>query len=106
MPKKKQNTVATTKPYTIEVNEKEIFKSLIRGDVQKHLKELSDAREYIEHLQAKLIESTWSEFWAVEHVIQTFWTCDKSPFGYCTYHKFEDRAWDHCLFCGEPYERK
>lgn len=90
----------------INVNEREMFKTILAGDVPKQLKELSDAIDHLEHLQEKLIESVWQDFWSVEHVVQTTWECDSSPFGYCTYHKFDDRAWDNCLFCHQPYERK
>jgi len=37
---------------------------------------------------------------------QLMWECPKSPFGTCKYHHFEDPAWDECLYCGQPYERK
>lgn len=34
------------------------------------------------------------------------WECEKSPIGLCIYHYLDDRALDHCIFCGNPNERK
>lgn len=32
--------------------------------------------------------------------------CDKSPLGLCCYERFDDPAWDHCIHCSEPHDRK
>ena len=34
------------------------------------------------------------------------WSCEKSPIFACCYNEFTDSAFDHCVFCGEPDERK
>ena len=34
------------------------------------------------------------------------WHCEDSPVGLCVYDSIEDRAADHCIFCGDPDERK
>ena len=35
------------------------------------------------------------------------WKCEGgSPTGRCWYDNQKDPAWDYCLFCGEPHERK
>lgn len=36
------------------------------------------------------------------------WACEskKNPFVLCVYDEGNDPALDHCLYCGEPYERK
>lgn len=34
------------------------------------------------------------------------WECQDSPLGLCIYHDFDDPAWDNCLICNEPHERK
>lgn len=34
------------------------------------------------------------------------WDCSKSPIDTCVYDVQNDPAKDHCLFCGQPYERK
>ncbi len=34
------------------------------------------------------------------------WDCEKSPTGKCVYDIIEDPCRDHCVFCGEPDERK
>ena len=33
------------------------------------------------------------------------WQCEDSPVGLCVYDS-QDRAADHCIFCGDPDERK
>ena len=96
------------KKTTIDViiSEKELFKSLLAGDIKDRLDEITKAKDELDHQKDKLIESVWKDYWAVEHATTTFCDCPESPFGYCAYHKFDDRAWDNCLFCHEPYERK
>ena len=34
------------------------------------------------------------------------WGCEKSPINTCCYNNYTDRAFDHCIFCGHPDERK
>lgn len=34
------------------------------------------------------------------------WTCSKSPIALCVYDDEVDQAWDECIFCGQPDERK
>ena len=34
------------------------------------------------------------------------WQCEDSPVGLCVYDSINDRAFDHCIFCGDPDERK
>lgn len=34
------------------------------------------------------------------------WDCEDSPAGICVYDGDMDPAHDHCLFCGQPHERK
>jgi len=34
------------------------------------------------------------------------WECEDSPFGFCAYERFEDPAYDNCVFCHQPHERK
>ncbi len=100
MAKKKAITV------DVVVNRKELFKSFLADDVYANVMEIQDSIVDLEMEKFNLIAKAWPDFWAVEHAVPMEWKCEKSPFGSCAYHKFEDRAWDHCLFCGEPYERK
>jgi hypothetical protein len=32
--------------------------------------------------------------------------CEKSPNGRCEYDRVNDPAWDQCVHCGDPHERK
>jgi hypothetical protein len=34
------------------------------------------------------------------------WDCEESPSGSCQYNDIEDPAWDNCIHCDNPYERK
>jgi len=34
------------------------------------------------------------------------WDCEESPSGSCQYDNSKDPAWDNCIHCNEPYERK
>lgn len=34
------------------------------------------------------------------------WECPTSPTGHCVYDYEEDPAFDECLYCGKPEERK
>ena len=34
------------------------------------------------------------------------WECPTSPIGVCSYNDNKDPIHDHCLFCGDPEERK
>jgi hypothetical protein len=72
----------------------------------------SDMLDYIQMRQSELetdkhdiLFSVWPDFSPIEHVVPMVWECPESPFGHCAYHKFEDPAWDDCIFCHKPYER-
>lgn len=104
MPEKIQS--ADTKVISVVIDKKALFKSKLRGDVKDRLDEISEAKDELDFQKDELIEKAWSDYWAVEHATTTVWDCPESPFGYCAYHKFDDRAWDNCLFCHQPYERK
>ena len=34
------------------------------------------------------------------------WDCESSPTKHCLYDDDNDPAHDHCVYCGDPYERK
>jgi len=42
----------------------------------------------------------------VDIPIEGSWECEGSPTKLCWYDARRDPAWDHCLFCGDPDERK
>jgi len=39
-------------------------------------------------------------------VLSESWNCEHSPTSRCWYDEKRDPAWDGCLFCGDPHERK
>ena len=82
-----------TKTVKVEVSEKEMFKSLLAGDVKLRLEEIESCKIELDILRDKLLESAWKDYWAGEHAVPVEWECPDSPFGYCAYHKWEeDRA--------------
>lgn len=42
----------------------------------------------------------------VEQPREGTWGCEGSPSGKCWYDARKDPAWDFCVFCGDPHERK
>lgn len=95
------------KKRSIEVvtDEKAVFKSLLKGDVQKHIREIDDAIDSLDYLKIRLARAAWSDFDSLMNTISTFWICD-NPLGFCVYDHFKDRPLDNCLFCHQPSERK
>lgn len=90
----------------IEVNDKELFKGQLKGDLKDSIQECTDALDYITHQRTKLVGALWPDYDWMTHQMDFFWECEPSPFGWCAYNHWEDRAHDHCLFCHQPSERK
>ena len=68
--------------------------------------EMEDVVEKLRSDIEDVVRGVWPEFDEDDHVITTMMECPSSPFGFCAYHRWEDPAWDDCLFCEDPYERK
>ena len=51
---------------------------------------------------AKSFELPWLDFRLGPHA----WDCVDSPIGKCIYHTAADPAWDDCILCHQPFERK
>ena len=47
----------------------------------------------------------WKHQWFTK-LGDMMWDCDSSPFLVCAYNVVEDPAKDHCIFCGQPHDRK
>lgn len=75
-------------------------------DYKLAVKNLEKHMDYLRLTRREVLKEAWPEYEPMWHVVEVFWDCPKSPFGYCAYDKVDDPAWDTCLFCGEPYERK
>lgn len=41
-----------------------------------------------------------------EYLVVGSWACPTSPVETCVYDDEVDSAWDNCIFCGHPDERK
>jgi len=90
----------------IEVNEKELFKSVLKADLQDSIAECTKALEEIQYQRQKIVIALWPGFDWLEHELDFVWECKASPAHWCVYHRWDDRAHDHCLFCEQPSERK
>ena len=76
------------------------------SNIAKQLAKLEDEINELQYQQAELIRSVWPEYNAWEYKVPLFWECEESPIGSCVYDSLEDPAWDDCIFCGHPHERK
>ena len=101
-------TLVTTvsKAVSIEINDKELFKSKLVGDLRESVKLCTESLDEITYLRKKLIQEIWPDFDWLSQELDFFWECPDSPAGWCVYHRWEDPPHDHCLFCGDPSERK
>lgn len=94
------------KAITIAVDDKALFKSKLVGDLRDSVQHCTESLDEIERQRHKLIKAMWPGFDWLEHALDYVWECKESPAGWCVYHRWDDRAHDHCLFCGDPSERK
>ena len=47
------------------------------------------------------------DFHFLDHKVSNFWTCEKSPIGWCVFYRHEiTGAPTSCRYCGGPVERK
>ena len=90
----------------IEINEKELFKEGLKGSYKHSYAEVIRAKQAIEKLEHKIVwEALNGDYRTLYHKIGV-WECIESPIGVCMYDDMDDPAWDDCLFCHEPDERK
>lgn len=107
------------KAITIEINDKEIFKNALASNHQKAYKELLEAERSLESFRFKLLrealdgklpsedgDRSYSSLFHKTGDCDFSWDCPTSPIGTCVYDSYQDRAWDDCLFCHDPFERK
>lgn len=90
----------------IEIDEKELFKQTLAQDMKATIEEITDHIDNLTLTRTNLIKKAWPDFDWMVHRVTMFWECPTSPIGYCIYNGYEDRAFDNCLFCHEPHERK
>lgn len=96
-----------TKPIVITVNEKALFRSKLAGDLQDSIKECNESIDEIGRQRDKLVLEMWPDYDWLDNAIDYVWECENnSPAHWCVYMRFEDMAHDHCIFCGDPSERK
>ncbi len=84
------------------------------NEIKEKIKELQNQKQEINNLIGLLIKpyvpynvkNVSPSLVYLWYPICTFWECEKSPIGCCIYNHNEDLAHDHCLFCGQPQERK
>lgn len=107
------------KTITIEINDKEIFKNALSDSHAIAYKELIEAERKLESFRFKLLrealdgklpsedgDRSYSSLFHKTGDCDFSWDCPTSPIGTCVYDSYADQAWDSCLFCYDPYERK
>jgi len=82
------------------INEKT---ALLKAELSSKWKEIQERQlDIFNIMKPYMPEDEWVEAF----VIDCFWGCPNSPFGWCAYNIVLDRAHDNCIFCHEPQERK
>lgn len=94
------------KAITIEINDKALFKGKLVGDLRDSVQHCTESLDEIEHQRHKLIMAMWPGYSMHVHTLDYVWECKESPAAWCVYDRWNDRPHDHCLFCGDPSERK
>ena len=111
--------MSTIKAGTIKliVDDVKIFKNTLAADHKQSYEDLVAAERELESLRHSLLrnaldgklpgeDSSYSSLFHRTGDCDFAWKCSTSPIGTCVYDSYKDRAWDNCLFCGDPYERK
>ena len=88
------------------------------ADLLERIKVIKDAEDLLAYTMRKALEDLAAHI--KEHPDDDYgflflyinpelgWDCisDENPTGKCMYYEPIDPAWDNCIFCGHPYERK
>ena len=82
------------------------IKEVVRDSYKSAIDDMWSIMHEIDWVRTQILDKFLGEGVGQWHVLSTEWDCPESPFGYCAYHIFEDRAHDDCIFCHEPQERK
>jgi len=77
----------------------------LRATVIKRELDLSSAKQDLRKEELRLIREQIA-LDPDEAVAIGDWNCPNSPIGLCVYDDYGDPAWDNCIFCGYPHERK
>ena len=68
--------------------------------------QIRELQRVVGHLQHIILELAGWELAKQEWSFVGMWDCPVSPSGLCCYNHYLDPLHDHCLFCGQPEERK
>lgn len=55
---------------------------------------------------SELARQAIPDFHFLDHQVSTFWTCEKSPIGFCVFLINDRGRLEGCRYCGGPVERK
>jgi len=88
----------------ITVNDRELFKESLSNNLGLSLRDVKEAKFRLEVLESSIIQQAFPEFNSLLYQVGV-WKCS-GPVGYCLYDKYVDPAFDDCIFCHEPDERK
>lgn len=64
---------------------------------------LGKVESMIEQIEMDMIRNAG---FTSEYLVVGSWPCSTSPVETCVYDEKVDSAWDNCIFCGYPDERK
>jgi len=84
----------------------ELFKEGLKGSYKHSFAAIVKAKKELDSLEYKIVwEALGGKYSSLYHKIGV-WDCVDSPIGVCMYDDIDDPAWDNCLYCDEPDERK
>jgi hypothetical protein len=75
-----------------------------RSAVDEAKKDFENRQSTLNDLYVKILQEKGYD--PMDLIVTGTWGCKNSPVETCVYHFFEDPCHDHCIFCGNPEERK
>jgi len=76
----------------------------LRMVIDFHRDRIQESQKKIEELTNPILKGLFGD--AYYHCQIGIHNCEKSPFDICLYNNWTDGHWKHCVFCGQPNERK
>ena len=85
------------------------MKAEILSKLEKELEiiseQLAEKESELDEIRIKIITESF-DLKVAKHIVIGCHECKDSPIGVCFYDSIGDPAWDDCLICGYPDERK
>lgn len=80
-----------------------------RTEYQEKIRKLIREKERAIFEINQLVKEAEPDYHFLDHWVSHFWTCDKSPFGWCLFKREMvnmQLILGDCIYCGQPVERK